>query len=89
MRPLRVKLNISEKDHHTAAREAFEEISTIHDDQAIFQINRTQYINQDTWGFKITYRTKSGFIQSVCADAIEQVMWQVAPNSFDRRLTSE
>jgi len=89
MRPLRVKLNISEEEHHSAARETFETISTIHDDQAIFQINQTQYINQDTWGFKITYRTKSEFIQSVCLNDIEQVMWHVTPNSFERRVTSE
>ncbi|ERG97123.1 hypothetical protein [Haloquadratum walsbyi] len=89
MRPLRVKLNISEAGDHKPAREAFEKISTIHDDQAIFQINQTQYIDQDTWGFKITYRTQSEFIQTVCLGDIERVMWRVAPNSFDRKITSK
>lgn len=91
MRTLRVKLNISEETADgDAAYAAFERLATVHADQAIFQINQTQYVGEDSWGFQIRYETslhtQTAFIQSTSVPAIENVMARVAPGSFDRRV---
>jgi hypothetical protein len=98
MRTLRVKLNVPNvpsvpdetSDGDDAAHAAFETLSTVHADQAIFQINRTQYVDEDSWGFQIRYETslhtQTAFIQSTSVPAIEDVMAQVAPESFEQRV---
>lgn len=90
MRTLRVKLVVPESGSHREARAVFEELSEIHEDQAIFQINRTEYLDDDDWGFRIQYDTKlyvkKEFIQSRSLAAIERVMARVALESFERRI---
>lgn len=86
MQTLRVKLNIPDEEAYQAAKNAFDEISEIHEDQAIFQVNQTQYVSEATWGFKITYRGQSQFVQTTSLREIERAMSQVAPNTFDERL---
>jgi hypothetical protein len=90
MRTLRVKLIVPGGDSHDAARDAFDELSEIHADQSIFQVNQTQYVDDDSWGFQIRYETeihtKQGFVQSTSLADIEQVMNRVAPGSFEQRV---
>lgn len=90
VRTLRVKLVIPERTSRREARAVFEELSEIHEDQAIFQINRTEYLDDDGWGFRIQYDTKlyvkKEFIQSRSLAAIERVMARVALESFERRI---
>lgn len=90
MRTLRVKLVIAERTSRREARAVFEKLSEIHEDQAIFQINRTEYLDDDGWGFRIQYDTKlyvkKEFIQSRSLAAIERVMARVALGSFERRI---
>jgi hypothetical protein len=89
VRTLRVKLTIP-NETDDAAHAAFETLSTVHADQAIFQVNQTQYVSEDSWGFQIRYETslhtQTAFIQSTSVPAIEDVMAQVALDSFDRRV---
>ena len=85
MRTLRVVLTVSEADPHTGARAAFRALSERHEDQAIFQVNRTEYVDDD-WGFRITYRSRTEFVQSTALPAIERAMARVAPNTFERRV---
>lgn len=89
MDSLRMKLNLPETDPPPGATEAFTDLAEIHSDQAIFQINRTQYVDSENWGFKLTYRANSGFVQSTRPSEIEQTMARVAPSSFQRRVTAE
>jgi maltodextrin utilization protein YvdJ len=89
MIPLRVKLNIPETDPPPGAKDAFDAISEIHSDQAIFQVNQTQYVDERSWGFRVTYRENRGFVQSTRVQEIEQLMSQVASNSFERRVETE
>lgn len=88
MRTLRVKLNIPEEGDHRQARNAFTQISNIHADQAIFQVNQTPHITDEDWGFKIEYRANTGFIQTTSLKDIERVMAQVAHNRFERRINT-
>lgn len=89
MRTLRVKLTISESGEHGAARAAFDEIAERHSDQAVFQVNETRYVDEDDWGFKLTYRANSDFCQSTSLREIDRAMAQVAPNSFERRFDAD
>lgn len=90
MRTLRVKLNVPNETDDDAAHAAFETLSTVHADQAIFQINQTQYVSEDSWGFQVRYETslhtQTAFIQSTSVPAIEDVMARVALDSFERRV---
>ena len=92
MQTLRIKLIIPADSADHAARAIFTELSQVHEDQAIFQVNQTEYISDDEWGFRIQYDTKlyveKEFIQSTSLMEIEQVMTQVAPQSFEQRITS-
>jgi hypothetical protein len=85
MRTLRVKLIIPEPEPQ-GPREAFEKVSEVHADQAIFQINQTEYVGPDGWGFKITYRSNETFVQSTALAEIERAMAAVASNAFERRM---
>jgi len=87
MQTLRVKLHIPNEDPRDTARQTFDQLADIHSDQAIFQINGSEYIDDDTWGFGISYRSQRMFIQSTSPADIERVMWHVAPRSFERRLS--
>ena len=49
METLRLKFNVPVTDPPQAAQNVFETISDVHNDQAIFQVNRTQYLNVDDW----------------------------------------
>lgn len=86
---LRVKLNRPETDPPPGATEAFTDLADIHSDQAIFQVNQTQYVDSENWGFKLTYRASSEFVQSTRLSEIERRMTRVAPSSFERRVTAE
>jgi hypothetical protein len=92
MRTLRVKLVVSDEGHG-AAREAFDQLSEIHADQSIFQVNQTRYVDDDSWGFQVRYETeihtRQEFVQSTSLADIEAVMVQVAPDSFERRVTGD
>lgn len=85
VRTLRVVLTVSEADPHEGAQAAFEQLSERHDAQAIFQVNRTPYVDDD-WGFRITYRSQTEFVQSTSLVEIERAMARVAPNTFERRV---
>ena len=89
---LRIKLVVSDGDGCEAAHNAFAELSEIHRDQAIFQVNETQYVADDGWGFKITYETPvyshEEFVQSGSLPAIERAMAAVASDAFERRLSA-
>ena len=91
MQTLRIKLVIPPDSPDHAAHDLFTELSQIHEDQAIFQMNQTEYIADDDWGFQVQYDTKlyieREFIQTTSLAEIEQVMTQVAPQSFERRIT--
>lgn len=88
MRTLRVKLIIPDEGAYTTARDVFETLSELHASQAIFQVNQTQYVGEDTWGFQIRYETeihtKTAFVQSTSLRDIEQTMAEVGPRSFER-----
>jgi hypothetical protein len=92
MRTLRVKLVVSD-EAHGAAREAFDELSEVHADQSIFQVNETHYVDDSSWGFQVRYETeihaKQEFVQSTSPADIEAVMAKVAPDSFERRVTGD
>ncbi|TSD09747.1 hypothetical protein DP107_13865 [Haloglomus irregulare] len=87
---LRIKLVVSDGDGCEAAHNAFAELSEIHRDQAIFQVNETQYVADDGWGFKITYETpvysREEFVRSASLPDIERAIVAVAPDSFKRRI---
>lgn len=89
---LRIKLVVSDGDGYEAAHDAFAELSEIHEDQAIFQVNETRYVADDGWGFKITYETpvysREEFVRSVSLPDIERAIAAVAPDSFERRILS-
>lgn len=89
MRTLRVKLNLPSDDAYPAARATFETLSEVHEDQAIFQINETAYVNDDTWGFRVSYRSEAAFVQTTTPTAVERAMKSVAPVSFDKRLSDD
>lgn len=83
---LRVKLNVPETNPPSGAHRAFERVSEIHSDQAIFQINRTGYLDRRDWGFRVTYRSQGTFVRSTSLEEIERAMAAVAPNTFERRV---
>jgi maltodextrin utilization protein YvdJ len=82
MRTLRVKLTLPEPQ---GPRETFEAVSELHADQAIFQINQTEYVDPNGWGFTITYRSNETFVQTTTLAELEQPMGAVASNAFERR----
>lgn len=84
MRTLRVKLTLPEPEPR-GPREAFEAVSELHADQAIFQINQTEYVDPNGWGFKITYRSNETFVQTTALADLEQAMAAVASNAFECR----
>lgn len=86
MLTLRVKLTIHSDDTTHPARATFDELSEVHEAQAVFQVNETEYIDRDDWGFKITYRSQESFVQSTDLREIERVMADVAPNTFEEKL---
>lgn len=90
MRTLRVKLVVPDEGSYATARDVFETLSELHASQAIFQVNQTQYVGEDTWGFQIRYETeihtKTTFVRSTSLCDIEQAMAEVAPHSFERRV---
>lgn len=83
----RVKLTVSEASPPPTARAAFDELSALHEDQAIVRVDRTRYVDEDGWGFRVTYRTRDEFVQSTSLRAVERTMSRVAPTSFERRVT--
>ncbi len=87
MQTLRVTLNVP-ADGMRAARETFEELAAVHSDQAIFQVNRSRYVDADTWGFRIDHSAKrdDGFVRSTSPATVERTMAEVAFGSFERRL---
>ncbi len=87
MQTLRVKLHIPTEDPQDTARAVFDELADVHSDQAIFQVNESEYIDDDSWGFRVTYRSQKRFVRSTSPADIERVMRRVAPNSFERRLS--
>jgi len=89
MRTLRVKLTVSERDPPPEARATFERIAGCHEDQAIFQVNRTAYVDRDGWGFRVTYRSQEAFAQTTSLRELERTMARVAPHTFERRVTDE
>lgn len=86
---LRVKLTVPSDDAHPVARATFETVSEVHEDQAIFQINETAYVDADTWGFKTSYSSGTGFMQTTNPATVERAMAAVAPVSFDERLAGD
>ena len=92
MRTLRLKLVVPGEGAPDTARRVFDRLSDIHSDQAIFQVNQTPYVDNDSWGFQVRYETeiytRTEFVQSTSPADIEQVMAQVAPDSFERRVKS-
>ena len=88
METLRVKLNVPADGGSPAARETFEEIADVHSDQAIFQVNRSRYVDEETWGFRIEHGAKrdGGFVRTTSPAAVERTMAEVAFSSFERRL---
>ena len=84
MRTLRVKLTLPEPEPR-GPREAFEAVSGLHADQAIFQINQTEYVDPDDWGFTITYRSNATFVQTTTLAELEPAMTAVASNAFECR----
>lgn len=89
MQTLRVKLNLPATDPPEAAQSTFETISEVHSDQAIFQVNQTQYLDADDWGFRVTYRSNDTFVQTTSLTQLERTMANVADNSFEQRVHSE
>jgi maltodextrin utilization protein YvdJ len=89
MQTLRVKLNLPATDPPKAAQNTFETISEIHSDQAIFQVNQTQYLDSDDWGFRVTYRSNGTFVQTTSLAELERTMANVADNSFEQRVHAE
>ncbi len=87
MQTLRVKLHIPTEGPWDTARDAFDELADVHSDQAIFQVNESAYIDDDSWGFRVTYRSQTLFVRSTSPADIERVMQRVAPHSFERRLS--
>jgi hypothetical protein len=89
---LRIKLVVPDADGYGTARDAFAELSAVHEDQAIFQINETRYVDDDSWGFQIRYETPlytcSEFVQSTSLPVVERAMSAVASDSFERRITT-
>jgi hypothetical protein len=89
---LRIKLVVPDEDGYGTARDAFAELSAVHEDQAIFQLNETGYVDEDSWGFQVRYETPlythSEFVQSTSLSAVERAMVAVAPDSFERRITT-
>ena len=83
---LRVKLNVPEANPPPGAYGAFEQVSEIHSDQAIFQVNRTEYLDRRDWGFRVTYRSQRTFVRSTSLEEIEGAMAAVAPSTFERRV---
>ncbi|MFB6175598.1 MAG: hypothetical protein ABEI99_00340 [Halobaculum sp.] len=86
MRTLRLKLNVSPDNPRPEARTAFETLSAIHEDQAIFQINETPYVDDDSWGFRASYRSEAAFVQTTSPAVVERAMATVAPRSFNERI---
>jgi len=89
MRTLRLKLTIPETEPPSAARETFQRVADLHEDQAIFQVNRTAYVARDEWGFRVTYRSQEAFVQTTSLRELEATMARVAPHTFQRRVTDE
>ncbi len=89
MRTLRIKLTVPPGEDYRAPRATFRRIATVHEDQAIFQVNETTYADEDTWGFAITYRSNREFVRSTSASAVEAAMAAAAPNGFERRIDPE
>jgi hypothetical protein len=93
VRTLRVTLTLPEKGTHDAARATFEVVSEVHEDQAIYQINRTSNVDEDDWGFRIQYDaeiyTRTDFVQSTSPAEVERVMSRVTPGAFEERVEKE
>lgn len=87
MRTLRVKLTAPETGPRQAAQAVFDEVSELHSDQAVFQVNRTRYVDADDWGFRITYRSNEAFVRTTSLAELEDAMARVAANAFERRVT--
>lgn len=89
---LRIKFVVPDEDGYEAAHDAFEELSEIHEDQAVFQVNETQYVDDDCWGFETTYETplytRTEFVQTTSLPDIERAMSAVAPRSFQQRIAT-
>ena len=88
MQTLRVKLTVPAGGGDPGARETFEEIADVHSDQAIFQVNRSRYVDEETWGFRVEHGAKrdAGFVRTTSPAAVERTMAEVAFGSFERRL---
>ncbi len=93
MQTLRVKLNIPKQGAYGAALDAFDRISDIHEDQAVFQVNQTEYVTEDTWGFSVTHtaknHSKAEFAQTTSLSKIEQAMANAASHTFEKRITTK
>ena len=87
VRTLRVKLTIHEGASDHAGRETFEGIASLHESQAIFQVNETAYVASDDWGSRVTYRTRSTFVRTTVPSEVERAMAQVGPLSSEREPT--
>lgn len=89
---LRIKFVIPDGDGYEVARDAFKQLSEIHEDQAIFQINETEYVDDDCWGFQIKYETslytRTEFVQSTSLLDIERATAAVASDSFEQRIST-
>ncbi|SDG28080.1 MULTISPECIES: hypothetical protein [Halorientalis] len=93
MRTLRVKLTVPAADAPESARQTFATLSELHADQAIFQVNRTAYVDEETWGFQVQYeselQTSREYVQTTSLAELEQVMARLAPASFEERVTDD
>jgi hypothetical protein len=93
MRTLRVKLVVPGDGSRGVARAVFDELSEIHADQSIFQVNQTRYVGDGDWGFQIRYETeihtRDEFVQSTSLAELERAMARVGPESFERRVEED
>ncbi len=93
METLRVKLVVPESGPSKTAREAFDELSAVHEDQAVFQLNQTEYVDEDNWGFSVTHTLRGPgnreFVQTTSLADIERAMARAAAGPFDKRVTDD
>lgn len=93
METLRVKLILPENTPSQAAREAFDELSAVHEDQAVFQLNQTEYVDEDSWGFSVTHTLRGPedreFVQTASLVDIERAMARAAAAPFDKRVIDD
>ncbi|ERH11608.1 MAG: hypothetical protein J07HB67_00616 [halophilic archaeon J07HB67] len=88
MQTLRVKLTVPETDPPPGARATFEQAADRHEDQAVFQVNRTAYVDREGWGFRISYRSDGAFVQTTSLRELEATMAAVAPHTFEQRVAT-